>query len=181
MKNEDMSNMIASQMYKTLSSPEHQEIFGLDKTAQTMAEKADAKDKKEEKEDSHSAKDSKESKESDEHSAKDSKEEKSDKSDADDLKAKYPAESWDADDGVVAFDEAISNLLKASSALDAAGLEKSASLTLDLAGFVVEAKKKADKKKKSKKSKDSKKSKESKKSKDSKESKKDSKDSKKSK
>jgi len=184
---QDLSNLIAEQMQKTLSSPEHQSIFGLDKAAQTTTEddmhsaKDSSKDSSDE--DTHSAKDSsKDSSKEDTHSAKDSNDHfdtsgsgKVEMSKED--KSKYASD--ESDEVELALDTALGNLLSASSAFDAAGFEKSASLTLELANFVVEAKKKADKKKKSKKSdkkdskKDSKKS-DSKKS-DKKDSKKDSK------
>lgn len=61
-----------------------------------------------------------------------------------------------------AFDVAIDSLLTASAALDAVGMEKSATFSLKLASLVVEAKKKEKESKKSKK--DSKDSKDSKKS-----------------
>ncbi len=75
------------------------------------------------------------------------------------------------DDATLAFDTAIGNLLSASSALDAAGMIKSATLSLELAQFVVEAKKKMkDKKKLKKKKMDSGKSKSDSKKSDSKKS-----------
>ena len=75
------------------------------------------------------------------------------------------------DDATLAFDTAIGSLLSASSALDAAGMVKSATLSLELAQFVVEAKKKMkDKKKLKKKKMDSGKSKSDSKKSDSKKS-----------
>lgn len=50
----------------------------------------------------------------------------------------------DSDDVSLALDTAVASLLSASAALDAVGFEKSASLSLKLASFVVDAKKKQD-------------------------------------
>lgn len=93
-----------------------------------------------------------------------------DKAHADDG-SQYSDSSMADDEAVLAFDTAIGNLLSASSALDAAGLVKSATLSLELAQFVVEAKKKMkDKKKLKKKKMDSGKSKSDSKKSDSKKS-----------
>lgn len=93
------------------------------------------------------------------HSDADSDEDCSDADDADDNDARKhdsDEDDSDADDMSLALDTAVASLLSASAALDAVGFEKSASLSLKLASFVLEAKKKSDAKKKSKK--DSKKS-----------------------
>ena len=155
---QDFSNEIAAQMKLNLESPEHLSIFaGKEKCSACDCAPCEC--------DSHSAKDSKDSEKStDSHSVKDSKdsEKSTDSHSADDAhnhfgtgapkfddSSKYSDSSEADDEAVLAFDQAIGSLLSASAALDAAGLEKSASLSLHLANFVVEAKKKAKKKKKS--------------------------------
>jgi len=85
-----------------------------------------------------------------------------DDNDAEDADDENDADDDSDDDDVSnALDASLASLLNASAALDSAGLEKTASLVLDLAGFVVTAKKKAkdSKKKKKDSKKDSKKKK----------------------
>lgn len=157
MKN-NFSDSIANEMLKKMASQENVSLFRKD---YVIAEDENDAKKVEE---SSSEEDSSEA---DKDCSEECSEECCDK-DEDDS---------DADDVSLALDTAVASLLSASAALDAVGFEKSASLSLKLASFVVEAKKKGDDKKKAKKKKEED-SKGSKKSKDSKKS--DSKDSKKS-
>jgi hypothetical protein len=74
-------------------------------------------------------------------------------------KGRYDTNGERYGDVLASLDEAFANLLNASAALDAIGFDKSASLSLNLANFLVEAKKKVeDKKSKKSKSKSSDKS-----------------------
>ena len=139
MTKHDFADEIAAQMKVNLSSPEHMSVFA-------ASEKCAACDCSPCECDKQSAKDSKE--DTDSQSAKDSNDHFGSGEPKFDDSSKY-SDSSDADDEVVvALNQAISGLLSASAALDAAGLVKSATLSLDLAQFVVEAKKKAKKKKK---------------------------------
>ena len=161
MKPDNYSDSMASEMLTRLASDENASLFRKDFVPQDQNAAADSKDSKDSS-DSNDVKDSSGSSDDEDCSM-------ADDSDEDDS---------DADDVSLALDTAVASLLSASAALDSCNFIKSAGLSLRLATFVAEAKKKSDSKKSKKDSKDSKSSKDSKDSKKS--DKKDSKDSKKS-
>jgi hypothetical protein len=142
MKNSNTSEMIALAMKENIESEDMKTLFYRD-YVKAHDEKCD-EDCKDEHKDEH-------------------KEHCGDEMDADDADVSFAHDSEDeeecnsADDGSLALQAAVASLLTASAALDEAGFEKTASLSLKLATFVSEAKKKKDMKK-SKDSKDSKKS-----------------------
>jgi len=169
MRNQSVSDFVATTMDAILKSDQHKALFDTQYKVASDNNAAKSKDSKESKTDSSCADDNEAKKKStketdsscadDNEAKKKSTKETSDTSSADDNAAKTSKTDTDtssADDedlkSSAAFDVAIDSLLTASAALDTVGLERSASVSLKLASLVVEAKKKKeDKKKKSKK------------------------------
>jgi len=136
MNNKSVSDYVANTMNAVLNSAEHKSLFN--KYAQDVNE---AKDKVEPSSccgDKEFADDN----EADDNSAKDSSEKSSEKSCEKSCdKDSNSVKDEDLYDVSCAYDVAIDSLITASAALDSLGMEKSSSLSLKLASFIVEAKK----------------------------------------
>jgi len=171
MKNKSVSDLVAFAMNENLESEAHKSLFGGEYVVRAEQDVACADDNHAEhksSEDCDMANDKED--DDDDNYAKDADGDDDD-NDADD----EDEDDNDADDVSLALDTAAANLITASAALDAAGFEKTASLSLQMATFICNAaaKKKKDskdKKKSDKKKSDAKKSSEKKKSDDKKKS-----------
>jgi hypothetical protein len=148
MKNNN-SDMFAAAMDAILKSAEHKSLFN--PTYKVACDLNDVKDSTSDSSssssssssDTQSADDTSDSDESDSSCADDSSME-SDSANVDDCS------SEDSKCSTASYDVAIDSLLTASAALDSIGFEKSATISLQLASFIVEAKKKEVKKDKKK-------------------------------
>jgi hypothetical protein len=166
MTNKSVSDFVAATMNAVLNSEEHKSLFGSNyvKTAQSVTRhsdkdpgsKCDGVLARGECLKCHKTFDMSNA---DDNAAKDGSSEENDScmadDDADDNDAADgSSDECAADDEKVssAFDIAIDGLLTASAALDSVGLEKTSTLSLKIASFVVEAKKKEKAKKDEKKS-----------------------------
>ena len=160
MTNKSVSDYVAATMNAVLNSDEHKSLFANYKTASDENNVSDSLCAKcKYSKDSCTCGSSMSADDNDARTKQVSDEDSSDVSCADDDEASdSSSDSNKAEDKEVpmsssAFDIAIDSLLTASAALDSVGFEKSSIISLKLASFVVEAKKKEKDKKDSKKDK----------------------------